>query len=84
MKILNGRFVGGTLIVALGLLGLITGLFSLLPPTNNVVVGVVLAVVGAGLMIFGYKYAKDAPPPAAKTSVETLRQAGMLDKDRKK
>jgi len=83
MKLFTTRFFGGTLIVALGLFGLMFGLFSLFPPTNQTVIGIASSLVGVIFMFTGYKYAKDAPPAASKTAVDTLRQAGMLDKDRK-
>ena len=84
MEILTARFIGGIVVVALGLLSLVTGLFSLLPPTDNIAVGILLMVLGAILMPFGYKLAKGAPRPGHKTAIETLRKSELLTKKPKK
>jgi ABC-type uncharacterized transport system permease subunit len=68
---------------ALGLLSAITGIFSLLPPTSQIITGIALVLIGAILTPFGYKFAKDTPPSAAKTAVDALRQAKLLDKTHK-
>lgn len=80
MKILDTHFATGTILTAVGTIGIIAGVFSFLPPTNNIVLGIFLLVVCLPLAIFGFRFAKNAPPSSTKTSVETLRKAGLLDK----
>lgn len=80
MKILDARFVGGTILTGVGTVGIITGVFSLLPPTSNILLSIALVAVCLPLTIFGYRFAKNVHPNSAKTSVETLRKAGLIDK----
>ena len=83
MKIFDARFVGGTILTAIGTIGTIAGVLSFIPPTSNVILGILLVVICLPLAIFGYHFAKNAHPAPAKTSIETLRKAGLLDKNKK-
>ncbi len=83
MKLLNVRFFAGTLLVGLGSLSVVIAVLSILPPDNNILLGIILGLVSIVLIFLGSKYVKDAPPPASKTAIDTLRQAGMLGKNRK-
>ena len=83
MKILDTRFVIGAILTGIGTVGIIAGILSFLPPTANAILGLSLVVVCLPLTIFGYKFAKNTHPNSAKTSVETLRKAGLLDRNKK-
>lgn len=80
MKIFDARFAGGTILTGIGAVGTIAGIVSFLPPTSNALLGVLLIAICLPLAVFGYRFAKNTPPSSARTSVETLRKAGLLGK----
>lgn len=84
MKIFDAHFFSGTLLTGLGLTGLIAGIIMLIPPITYGATGVILILIGAPLTILGYKFAKNSYPVSSRTAVDTLRKAGMLDKNHKK
>lgn len=83
MKIFDARFASGTILAGIGTVGTIAGLLSFLPPTSNFILGILLVAVCLPVAIFGYRFAKNTHPDPAKTSVETLRKAGLLNKNKK-
>lgn len=84
MKIFNARFIGGTLVVAAGLLSLVLGFLLALPPDNNIIVGILLAVLGFIVVKAGFIIVKDTIPNQSKTEIEILRKAKLLDKNSEK
>jgi len=83
MKIFDARFAGGTILTGIGTVGAIAGLVSFLPPTSNAILGILLVAICLPMAVFGYRFAKNAPPSPTRTSVEALRKAGLLDKNKK-
>ncbi|HEX6257909.1 MAG TPA: hypothetical protein VFZ48_00345 [Candidatus Saccharimonadales bacterium] len=79
MKIFDVRFIGGTILTGLGTVATIAGFLSFLPPTSNILLGVLLVTIGLPTAIFGYRFAKNVYPDPAKTRAETLRKAKSLD-----
>jgi hypothetical protein len=80
MKIFDTRFIVGTILTAAGTFGVIAGFLSFLPPASNIALGILLTAACLPMAIFGHRFAKNAHPNPAKTSIETLRKAGLLDK----
>lgn len=81
MKIFDARFASGTILVGIGTVGTIAGILSFLPPTSNVILGILLVVICPPMAVFGYQLAKNASPSPTRTSVEALHKAGLLDKN---
>lgn len=84
MKIFDARFVGGTILTGVGTIGVIAGLFALLPPNRDILIGIILIVIFLPTTIFGFRVAKNMHPDPEKTSIEILRKTGLLSKKNKK
>jgi len=82
MKIITPKYFGGSVIVFLGILTVAIGLAAILPPTFDIIYGVILLVLGVVLIKIGFIVAKDQPPAGSKIAVDTLRHANMLDEKR--
>lgn len=81
MKIFGLKFFYGVSIVALGWFGVIMGVFMSLSPLGNLFFGITAVIMGIVLIRTGIVVVRDRPPRASDVEVDTLRRAGMLDKD---
>jgi len=80
MKLITPKYILSIFIVFTGTAGALFGILLALPPSTNILLGIILLGAGIITIKLGFKMTKESVPSASKTIVDILNYAELIRK----